>query len=169
MARLAYMVTLERIHTPELTLHLDARGLEPAGEGAWRRGTRWGGWVGVSPYTWPVQVTLSDRDLAMRVRAPGQRLTRSEARFWDTEWELLCRAAAGQPASLRRAQERHTAALIENGVLASVSAALGGVSAMTAGAMYGQSRGLAVGGLVAGAVMGLGNALLRRGMPPRER
>ena len=169
MARLAYMVTLERINQLPLETHLDARGLEPDGTGAWHRGSRWGGWMGVSPYTWPVRVTLDGRDLSMRVRAPGQRLTRSEAKFWDTEWELLCRAAAGQSAPTRKAKERHEAALIENGVLMVVSTALGGVSAATVGMLYGQSRGLLVGGLVTGAVMGVGNALLRRGTPPRDR
>jgi len=169
MARLAYLETLESINHLILAAHLEARGLDPDGEGGWRRGSVWGGWIGVSPYTWPVRVTLTGRDLAMRVRAPGQRLTESESKFWDTEWEMLYRAALGQPTPQQRARRRHEAAVVENGLLVAGAATMGGVAAAAVGVLYGRQRGLLAGGLVSGLVMGAGSQLLRERTPRHDR
>ncbi|MFT4980120.1 MAG: hypothetical protein ACI8S6_006032 [Myxococcota bacterium] len=168
MPRLAYIETLEHVLPGALSEHLEARSFQPDGAGVWRRGSRLGGWVGVSPYTWPAWITISGRDVAMRVRAAG-RLKASAARFWDTEWELLCRAAAGQPVPIRRAQQRHEAALIESSVLTVGAAVFGGVAAATVGIVYGRRGGMLVGTIVTGAVLGAGNYLLREEQPARER
>lgn len=161
MARLAYMETVERLSLLILETHLRERGFAPTSSAVWSRGRAWGGWLGLSPTRWLATVTVCGRDLTLRVRAPGQRLTASAAAFWDSEWTQLCRAAAGRPVSWNKTRQKHEAAMAENGLLLAGSAILGGVTGLTVGVVYGTRRGVLVGGAVSSLVLGLGGHLLQ--------
>ena len=155
MARLAFMETLEQVNQTVLGVHLARRGLTATAPGRWERGDRLGAVTGLSPVRWPVVLTVEGRDVTMRVRAGGQLLTRTEAAFWEAEWQGVLRAAAGEPTNVHTIHRHADAALVENGLL--VGAAV--VSALVFGAA-GAVLGGPLHGVLAGGLAGLVWALL---------
>ncbi|MEL6342348.1 MAG: hypothetical protein AAFV53_04400 [Myxococcota bacterium] len=119
-----------------LHTHLDNRGFSQTSPGCWSRGNPIGAWLAMTPRSWPVQIDVDGRDVKMRVRAGGQILTRAEEAFWEEEWTLLRRAAAGQPCSARRVQQQRDVALVENSVITGVSVAIGGAAGLTAATAF---------------------------------
>jgi hypothetical protein len=151
MARLDYSDTFP-IDPERLSSHLIAQGFTQKGASAWSRGGILGGWLGLSPKSWPVTVSVEGSTVRLSVRAGGQLLTRAEAEFWELEWSTLCAAASGRLVDTAVLARRRDVSFVENTLVTALPIPVAVVAGVIMGNLAGLWAGLAVG---VGTVIGL--------------